>query len=159
MSSLKRNFFISILLAIVLLVPFAGQISADDSPDTKIYFRPAVRWGTNDRVLYVMDFLVPLYQGEKSIVFSNIKFTPDNHDGWETNLGFGYRHMVIDDGLILGANIFYDHRRTMWGSHFDQFGVGIEAMAEVNGVGLTGRANYYYPLPEEETGTGGGYAF
>jgi hypothetical protein len=139
-------------------------VSAVDGPsDFTIYFRPAVRFGTDNRTLYIMDFLVPFYQGEKNIVFFNPKFTPNDLDGWETNLGVGYRHLLFDDRLVLGANVFYDTRRTGWGTYWDQVGFGLEAMGEVNKyVALTGRFNYYIPLTDpiaSEGGLGGGYIF
>ncbi|MBN1574159.1 MAG: inverse autotransporter beta domain-containing protein, partial [Deltaproteobacteria bacterium] len=113
-------------------------------------FRPGVRFGTESRVLYIMDFLIPLYQDEKNIVFSNIKYTPNDHEGWEVNLGAGYRRLLWDEKLILGLNAYYDQRRTDWGTNHEQWGLGLEAMADIPlesfNLGLTGRFNYYYPL-------------
>ena len=112
MKSSKLSIFTLALLIIFVLVPFMGQAETDDDSDWTIYFNPAVRFGTNDRVLYVLDFLVPLYRGEKNILFANTKFTPNDHDGWETNLGLGYRHLLFDDRVILGLNTFFDFRKT-----------------------------------------------
>ena len=136
--------------------------SKDDHPWT-IYFRPGVRFGTDNRTLYIMDFLVPIYQGEKNILFVTPKFTPNDHDSWEMNLGLGYRHLLFNDSLILGINGFYDQRKTPWGSYHEQWGIGAEIMAEIPlksmDLGLTGRVNYYHPItsPIIDLGPNGGY--
>jgi hypothetical protein len=122
----------------------------EGSPWT-LYFRPGVRWGTDDRTLFILDFLVPIYQGKRNIVFFNPKFTPNNHEGWEVNLGLGYRHLLLDELLVLGINGFYDTRRTDWGTYHRQWGLGAEVMtelpvAEAWDLGLTGRINGYFGL-------------
>ncbi len=154
----KRLLGIMIVLStLAVAFPVSGY-AADDAGDLSVYFRPAVRFGTDDRVLFIMDFLVPVHRGDSDIVFINTKFTPDTDEAWETNLGVGYRRM-LSDRLILGGNLFYDHRRTAYGSHFDQFGLGLEAMAELNGLGLATRINYYQPLNKAKLGEDFGYVF
>jgi hypothetical protein len=114
-----------------------------------------------------MDFLVPLYQGDKNILFANPKYTPNDQEGWEVNLGLGYRHMLFDDSVIIGLNGFFDRRKTPWGSIHEQWGVGAEAMAELPvgeiNLGLTGRFNYYRPITsariETTMGDPDGYIF
>jgi hypothetical protein len=134
------------LTAAMLALPaYAGE---SDHPWT-IYFHPGVRFGTDNRTLYIMDFLVPLYQGDKNILFFNPRFTPNDQDGWETNLGFGYRHLLFNDKLILGGNFYYDRRHTGWGTNHEQIGFGFEAMTEINrNLALTARFNYYIPMSD-----------
>ncbi len=110
-------------------------------------------------MLFIVDTLVPVYRGADDIVFINGKFTPDNREAWEINFGAGYRKMVVADKLVLGGNFFYDHRKTRYGSHFDQLGLGFEAMADLNGVGLSTRFNYYQPVTGANRGAGFAYAF
>lgn len=156
---IKRIFSCALVLcALAVAFPVSG-ITADDTKDLSIYFRPAVRFGTDDRVLFIMDFLVPVYRGNKDLLFVNTKFTPDTDEAWETNLGVGYRRLILDDKLVLGGNLFYDHRKTAYGSHFDQIGLGLEAMAEPGGVGLATRLNYYQPLTKAKMGVDFGYVF
>jgi hypothetical protein len=153
---------IGLILAVWALVAFViptSGIAADEATDPSIYFRPAVRFGTDDRTLFIMDFLIPVYRGNKDLLFINTKFTPDDHDAWETNLGIGYRRLVMDDRLVVGGNLFYDHRKTRYGSHFDQLGLGFEAMAEPGGIGLMTRINYYQPLNRAKLGDDFGYVF
>jgi hypothetical protein len=165
--NLKRILGLSLVVCALgaIAVPLPGY-AADATHNWTIYARPGVRFGTDDRTLFIMDFLVPLYRDDKNILFFNPKFTPDDHDGFETNLGIGYRRLLFSDRLILGANVFYDNRLTGWGSRWEQVGVGAEAMAEFNKyVALTGRFNYYFPLTDPRVtitgggGTGTGYFF
>ncbi|MBN1574338.1 MAG: inverse autotransporter beta domain-containing protein [Deltaproteobacteria bacterium] len=126
----------------------------EDDQKWTIHFSPGIRWGTDNRTLYILDFLVPLYQDERNILFVNAKYTPNDLNGWETNLGLGYRHILIDEYLLLGINGFYDWRKTPWGTRHTQWGVGAEVMVELGiledggGLGLTGRFNYYQPLTD-----------
>ena|GEM_PF-576683 len=152
-------------LATLPVEAVAQDIKTDDST-YNIYFRPAIRWGTNGRTLYIADFFIPLYQGDKSILFANPKFTPNDHDGWELNVGLGYRHLLLDDNLLLGLNAFYDKRRSDRGNYFDQWGIGTEIMADIPigdmDLGLTGRFNFYSPISNariEYEGTGSGHLF
>lgn len=165
---MKRSFGIGLVLIMLcsglVALPAAAAEPSDD-PAWTIYARPGVRFGTDDRTLFIMDFIVPLYDGEKNLLFFNPRYTLGDGDGWETNLGLGYRHLLFDDKLILGANVYYDMRRTSWGSYHKQVGFGFEAMTELNKyVALTGRFNYYIPLTDPIVsggggGGGGGYVF
>jgi hypothetical protein len=78
----------------VFLFASSAHATSDDKnggPTWMIYFNPGVRFGTDNRTLYILDFLVPLYQDDKSILFANPRYTPNDQDGWEVNLGLGYR--------------------------------------------------------------------
>lgn len=145
-----------LFLAIVTLIcflpeflPAATEGGGSDPPWT-IYYRPGVRFGSDNRTLYINDFLIPIYQDDKNILFNNTKFTPNDQNGWEVNVGIGYRRLLLDDRLILGVNGFYDQRKTPWGTYHEQWGLGTEVMADVPvgrvSLGLTGRFNYYWPL-------------
>jgi hypothetical protein len=76
----KRS--IGLFLAVWALLAFVVPVSAapaDDGNDLSVYFRPAVRFGTDDRTLFILDFLVPVHRGNKDLIFINTKFTPDDH--------------------------------------------------------------------------------
>jgi len=147
---MKKVFSLALVLmvlcmAVTALPAYAGE---SEHPWT-IYFHPGVRFGTDNRTLYIMDFLVPLYQGDKNILFFNPRFTPNDQNGWEANFGFGYRHLLFNDKLILGGNFYYDYRETGWGTSHEQIGFGFEAMTEVNkNLALTARFNYYIPMSD-----------
>jgi hypothetical protein len=157
--NIKRIFSAALVLAALVAVLPASGYAADDAKDLSVYFRPAVRFGSDHRTLFILDLLAPVYRDDKGLFFVNAKFTPSDVDSWEVNAGLGYRRLVVPDKLVLGGNLFYDHRKTSYGSHFNQIGLGFEALADVNGVGLTGRVNYYQPLNKAKIGTGSAYEF
>jgi hypothetical protein len=105
------------IIAVSLLVPGAFAEDKAKKGDTKwtIHFRPGVRFGTDNRTLYIMDFLVPLHQGDKNILFANPKYTPNDVDGWEVNLGLGYRYTLSNNSLIFGINGLYDRKKDIMG--------------------------------------------
>jgi hypothetical protein len=101
----------------VFLFASSAYATTDDKnggPPWTIYFNPGVRFGTDNRTLYILDFLIPLYRDDKSILFAEPRYTPNDQDGWEVNLGLGYRRLLFDDRLMLGVNGFYDKRKTPW---------------------------------------------
>ncbi|MBD1139291.1 inverse autotransporter beta domain-containing protein [Pelagibacterales bacterium SAG-MED46] len=90
----------------------------------------------------------PLSNDEDNIFFSQMSlfFSDDSRE--TINLGIGKRKLLIDDKLLIGANLFFDnevsysHRRTS---------LGIEAISSVGYL----RANQYYALSGWKSGLGG----
>jgi hypothetical protein len=162
MSSRKKTFLALMTLMLIgaLSLPaFAAEKSqAGNSPWT-IYTNSQVRWGSNDRTIFTLDVLVPLYQGEKNILFFNSRLNKDDRQGSEVNLGFGYRHLLFSDKAVLGVNGYYDARWTGWGTRHEQVGIGAEVMTEW----VTGRMNGYFALTDPQisgmTGPSSGYYF
>lgn len=115
-----------------------------------IHVRPGIRFGTNDRVIGYLDFLVPVYFTDKSLLFVNPKVSWDDREGYEFNVGAGYRQMILDEKLILGGNIYYDWRRSSSGKRYHQLGVGLEAMTEFDVTAINARVNGYISLSDEE---------
>lgn len=83
---IRRNVISTVLLIIlnVVVLCICSSTALADTKEIKkdpawtIHFRPGIKWGTDDRTLYVLDFLILLYQGEKNILFANTKFTPND---------------------------------------------------------------------------------
>ncbi|MBN1574684.1 MAG: hypothetical protein JW984_15915 [Deltaproteobacteria bacterium] len=56
----------------------ASKIEEMDSTlGWNIQLRPSVLFGSDGRVLYVMDMNIPLYNGEDNLLFAAPKFTPN----------------------------------------------------------------------------------
>ena len=97
--------------------------------------------GTSDKVTGSILFVSPLsdINNKENTLFTqgSIYFSDDNRE--TLNLGIGNRKLLINDTLMLGANIFYDneidygHTRTSF---------GIEAISSVGSL----RANQYYAI-------------
>ena len=97
--------------------------------------------GTSDKVTGSILFVSPLsdLNNKENTLFTqgSIYFSDDNRE--TLNLGIGNRKLLINDTLMLGANIFYDteidygHTRTSF---------GVEAISSVGSL----RANQYYAI-------------
>jgi len=97
--------------------------------------------GTSDKVTGSILFVSPLsdVNNKENTLFTqgSIYFSDDNRE--TINLGIGNRKLLINDTLMLGANIFYDteidygHKRASF---------GIEAISTVGSL----RANQYYAI-------------
>jgi len=86
----------------------------------------------------------PLYQSgdARDTVFTQLRIARDYTFGQyrvTTNAGLGYRRLVADNTVLLGANAFYDRE---WKVDHSRVGVGTEA----RWAGLDLYANYYKAL-------------
>ncbi len=94
----------------------------------------------------------PLYQDPEK---QNTLFTQASYYNYEqfgdrkntTNIGLGYRHVTLDNSLLLGANIFYDHE---WTEGHNRLGYGVEAKLAM----LDFTANYYDALSDSKNVSG-----
>ncbi len=91
---------------------------------------------------------MPLYQGDRNILFFNPRYSATDLDAHEVNLGLGYRHLLFSDRAVLGLNAYYDTRKTGWDTYHDQWGIGAEVMTER----VTGRLNGYFAISEPRVG-------
>ncbi|MFO0866614.1 MAG: inverse autotransporter beta domain-containing protein [Gemmataceae bacterium] len=99
-----------------------------------------------------LEGFIPLLQGQGEVVFGDLRVV--NYDDsrlWEFNSGVGYRYLMPDRDVILGANVFYDVRVSdPFGYH--QLGVGVEALGErfefrSNGYFVLGAGNRTFGTP------------
>lgn len=91
----------------------------------------------------------PLYQsaGQRDTVFvqaSQLRYALFGDYRNTTNLGFGYRRLLLDDTLLLGGNTFYDRE---WTYGHQRIGFGAEAMWHM----LEFRANDYTALTHDRS--------
>ncbi|MBE0582868.1 MAG: inverse autotransporter beta domain-containing protein [Desulfofustis sp.] len=96
---------------------------------------------------YTADLLLPLWHWPQGLIFFNPRVSLTDHDGSaeEFNLGLGARKL-IGDSLILGANLYFDHRSTENDREYDQFGAGVELLSPW----ADARLNYYLPENDRE---------
>ena len=98
-------------------------------------------------------FVNPLTNIEdtKNTIFTqgSILFTKDNNDSRETvNFGIGDRYLTMNDKLMLGANIFYDHELSY---DHQRASFGLEAKTSVGELSV----NHYYGLSSWKDGLNG----
>jgi hypothetical protein len=109
--------------------------------------------GNTDSVSGSILFVKPLTDIEdtKNTIFTqgSIFFTKDNEDSRETiNFGIGDRYLTMNDKLMLGANIFYDHELNY---DHQRASFGLEAKTSVGEF----TANHYYGLSGWRDGLNG----
>ncbi len=93
------------------------------------------------------DLFLPVLQDANDLTFFNLRgqLQFDHTDNSEYNVGLGHRHMFQE--WIFGGYGYFDHRNTQYGSQFNQFTGGLEALS----VNWAMRVNGY--LPENKTTT------
>ncbi len=92
-----------------------------------------------------VDSLTPLWTPGDSVLFLNSRYSLDDSDQFVSSTGLVWRSMV-SDGVIIGANIYYDSLDSQYGHHFDQLGLGVEVLTKW----VDFRANYYLPDQKRE---------
>lgn len=95
------------------------------------------------RSLGQLDLFVPLAQDERTLLFGDARFTADDLDSLEGNIGLGARRM-LGGGWNVGGYGYFDRRRTSTWNTFNQLTFGAEAL----GTNFDFRANSYLPVGE-----------
>lgn len=96
-----------------------------------------------------LDIVQGLHTGPNHALFLNLRGTLDDAEQQIFSGGLGFRTLLEDPGVILGANVFYDYIDSPAGNSFNQLGLGAEVLSQW----VDARFNYY--LPEDgrkETG-------
>lgn len=133
------------LLASLAFVPAGARLALaqETGADSITPLLPRVdvgfQGGTERNILQTRAW-VPLSQASDRVVYGDLRFSGDDDNNREQNLGVGYRQMRGD--VVYGGHVWADRRTTDRGSTFYQTTLGAEAM----GRNLEGRANVYIPL-------------
>lgn len=106
--------------------------------------------GAEDNWDTYADLLLPVSGTSESFIFIAPRASMTGKSIFEStahefNIGAGYRKYVQDimeDGAVLGANIYYDSRNTSLNNHFQQAGLGVEFLSKR----VDFRANAYIPF-------------
>ncbi len=99
----------------------------------------------SERSIYQTEIWVPLKQGDKNVVYGDVRFSGDTHNNDEQNFGLGFRTQYKD--AIYGVNSWIDRRKSQTGNVFYQGTVGAEYFSDT----LDLRANAYLPITRERT--------
>jgi len=111
-----------------------------------------VAGGTRERGQ--LNFFFPLLQDSGSILFADLRGQLDDQSGNQGNWGLAYRQL-LDNGLIIGVNGYFDLGNSRFDNQFSQAGFGFELLS----VDAGARLNAYLPENEvQSTGTFGGPA-
>ncbi len=88
-----------------------------------------------------VSILAPLHGTDDSLLFLNPRFALKDEGETEGNIGLGFRKKLGDRDAILGANVYYDSRKSQHDNRFNQWGAGLEFLSKW----LDARINYYDP--------------
>ncbi len=138
--------FIILILILFFSVPLKSQLHAGQegkkwSPRLTLEFRP-----DHERSLGRFDLLVPVWQTENSVLFSDLRYINTSGPGMEGNLGLGYRRLGSDllffgGEWIGGTYAFFDRRKTPLDNYFSQLTTGAELFTDRTAF----RVNGYFP--------------
>ncbi len=145
-NSLKKLLLTSSMVQLIALPALA-----EDHKKWDAQFELELKAGTEGRNMVIPKFLIPVYQDNNSMLFTDIRTRQDNEDSEEYNLGIGYRQ-IIDNDWIVGGYGFYDHLRTPNNNDFSQVTFGLEALSENTDI----RTNIYIPESDEKIIASGG---
>ena len=133
---------LALLVALLALLPVAQAQS--DLPDGGLTLGTRL---ANDFADSTLDVLVPVWGDGHNLAFFNPRSTVGDDHEEEINAGVGYRHLLADVALILGANVYYDSHWSSNNNRFDQLGLGLEFLSEW----VDARGNWYVPEGGEKS--------
>lgn len=121
--------------------------------------RVGFRHGKNNSESWAYtDVFIPIYNYDRSIAFGsnewlfflNPKVVLSDGSTDEENFGAGIRYLcadvLLEEGFIIGANIFYDSKYSINGVRHSQIGTGVEFLSKNFDL----RGNYYQPTTEKK---------
>ncbi len=135
----KCTFLLILFFSFVMIFPVQAQ-EADKkwSPRLTFEFRP-----DHERSLGRLDLLVPVWQNQNSLFFSDLRYIDTTGTGMEGNLGLGYRRLGHDLPLfggdwIGGGYAFFDRRKTGLSNYFSQVTAGAELFTDRTAFRING---------------------
>lgn len=103
--------------------------STSNGPDWLSRIEFGFEYETDSDPVYSVSSVQPLYQspGKINTIFTQLRYA--RHKQFDesrdtTNIGLGYRELVSDKTLLLGANVHFDRE---WERRHNRLGIGIEA--------------------------------
>lgn len=87
------------------------------------------------------DIITGLFRTQDTALFLNLRGTFADNDQDLFSVGLGIRHLLEQQGVVIGANVFYDRIDSASGNTFDQLGLGVEVLSKW----VDARINYYIP--------------
>jgi len=137
------NRLVILIVAIMFVFPifaFCETEGEENIPDWAKRINFGIDVGTNQKPYAYFETIQPLYQDFNKIhtVFIQPRFSYEA-DAKAGNLGFGYRRLLSDSSILLGANTFFDYEFEH--DHY-RAGLGFEAFIKL----IECRSNIYIGL-------------
>ncbi len=130
---------------ILLLLGPRVSAQAGSLPDYMEHWEVAIDVNEDQGPRYLLDPILPLYRqaANGAVVFLEPRLTYRDRE-WLTNLGAGYRRLVLNRAWLLGGNMFYDYESEHAHS---RVGWGVEALSSFAEL----RSNVYVATSGERT--------
>ncbi len=126
----------------------SGKTSnSNDSP--AVSFLKNIDYGmilqTGEKPNVYVEGVLPIYQStdKRNTFFTHNRISVQGDNGGSFSGGLGYRQLIRDDKLLVGANTFLDYQR---GQKHSRIGLGMEALADDYEI----RSNVYLRLSSEK---------
>jgi len=103
-----------------------GTIS-DNTPDFIKYFDMEYTFSADSEDTFSITTLSSIFDDDEGLMFNQTSIYRSNNNT-TVNMGLGYRSLLNDDKMILGANVFYD--RELEATH-QRVGVGVEMLTSI----------------------------
>ena len=138
---------LSTIIAAASSVCFAGSPSKSPAPvlpppDDSVFGRATLGGKFSDDLQSgYLDVITGLSVADSHAFFLNLRGIMDDADQEIFNAGLGFRVLLEDPGVILGANVYYDNISSAAGNNFNQLGLGAEVLSKW----VDARFNYYLP--------------
>lgn len=143
---LQQALMTSILCcATVLPYPALAQQHDNNLEPLKLRVEGRIKAGTKRSILETKIW-APIQQDFTSVTYADMRFSGDNNDNFEGNIGVGYR-WLSDNKTLFGGNMWFDRRRTERDAFFNQFTFGGEVIKQNYDV----RMNAYVPITGAKT--------
>ena len=107
----------------------------ENTPDFVKYLDMEYTFSADSSDTFSVTALSSIFEESQSVFFNQTSVFRSN-DNTTINIGFGYRSLISEDKMIIGANVFYD--RETEATH-QRAGIGIEFLTSVFDL----RSNYY----------------
>jgi len=132
----KKVFFVFLIVACAASILYAEGEDAAKIPEWLKRINFGVDAGTGQKPRLYFETVQPLYQDPDKLntYFIQPRYSLENEES-AFNLGLGYRRLLSDDSVLLGANSFFDYE--MDDDHY-RIGAGLEAF--INQIELRGNA-------------------
>ncbi|MCK5180210.1 MAG: inverse autotransporter beta domain-containing protein, partial [Candidatus Omnitrophica bacterium] len=100
---------------------------------------------TGEKPNVYVEGVLPIYQStdKRNTFFTHNRISVQGDNGGSFSGGLGYRQLIRDDKLLVGANTFLDYQR---GQKHSRIGLGMEALADDYEI----RSNVYLRLSSEK---------
>lgn len=134
-----------IATSFLALCAFPAQVKAEEPPKWGPQVEVEVKVSNTGRRMAIPKMMVPLWQNEDTLLFTDIRTRQENNGNDEYNAGVGLRKIItlpeVNEDVIIGGFTQFDRLRSENGNYYNQATFGVELLSENFDI----RGNLYRP--------------